>query len=181
MWIAVVGGLVGLAAGVWLGLGLGDDHGVEPYQVVFTALGGAMAVGGLVAALSTIAAQIRMMSSINGPTAGLDRSDKRAVQKAVLSGVPITPAESEFARRTADQARVLAATLPLATAQFVLLFCGITGSQLVTLGSGDAWGSWFRVALIVVIVIAGVVSTVLLRRSTRRVHRYLAGLEQAAA
>lgn len=177
-WIAAVGGLVGLAVGLWLGVG--DDGGVEPYRVVATVLGAAMAIGGLGAALSIFVAQFRMRSMTNAPLAGLDSAGKRAVQAAVFSGVPVTPHDSVSARRTAGQARVLAATLPLATVQYALLFCGITGSQVLGLGSSDGWASWVRIALIVVLVVTGVVATVQLHRNAVRVRRTVAEVDGAS-
>ncbi|PZF56529.1 hypothetical protein DEJ23_10200 [Curtobacterium sp. MCSS17_008] len=165
-WIALAGAVAGAAIGIWL------SFGGRPIEVFLLTLGGAMAVGGLGAALSTMVTQFRMRNLTSAPTAGLDVAEKRGVQRAIQSGAPVAP---ELEPRAAGHARVLAVTLPLATAQFVLLYCGIIGSQVISLASADSL-AWFRIVLIAVLIVTGAIAIVLLRRSLVRVRHYLEAL-----
>ncbi|MDM7891398.1 hypothetical protein [Curtobacterium caseinilyticum] len=170
VWIALTGAVAGLAVGVWL------SHGERPLEVLLTSLGCVLAIGGLGAALSTMLSQFRMKRLVSAPTAELDADERRAVQRAVLSGAP-TPAALET--RAAGHARVLEATLPLATSQQLFLFCGLAGSQVIGLASDVT--SWFRLVLIGVLVAAGAVTVVELRRSLARVRRFLAAHDDIPA
>lgn len=163
----MVGALTGAAIGVWLSVG------EPPVAVLFLVLGGTMAVGGLGATLTILVSQFRMRSMTSAPTAGLTVAEKRGVQGAILSRGSIAP---ELEPAAAVQARVLSAVIPLATAQFVLLYCGLTGSQVIGLASADSL-TWFRIVLVALLVITGVIVFVVLRRNVVRVRRYIATLD----
>ncbi|WP_137766960.1 hypothetical protein [Curtobacterium sp. SGAir0471] len=169
-WVGVVGAVVGAAIGIWLSLG------ERPDEVLFLVVGGTSAVGGLEAAMTIVIAQFRMRSMTSAPTAALTVAEKRAVQGAILSRASIAP---DLEPRAAAQARVLAATLPLAMAQFVLLYFGIIGSQVIGLASADPL-NWFRIVLIAVLAVTGVIAFVVLRRNLARVRRFLGTLDTDA-
>ncbi len=169
--MGVVGAVTGAAIGFWL------SFGERPAEVLLLVVGGTMAVGGLGATLTILASQFRMRSLTNGPTAGLTVGEKRMVQGAILSRASIA---LELKPAAVDQARVLAAILPLATAQSALLSCGLIGSQVIGLASADS-SSWFRIVLVAVLIVTGVIVFGVLRRNLDRVRRYLATLDIAAA
>jgi hypothetical protein len=135
-----------------------------------------MAVGGLGAALSTMVSQFRMKRVVSAAAGGLDAAEQRDVQRAVLSGAPVPPA---LEPQAVAHAGVLEVTLPLVTAQQLFLFCGIAGSQVSGLASSET--SWIRIVLIGVLVAAGAVTVVELRRSLARVRRFLAAHEDVPA
>ncbi|WP_144801658.1 hypothetical protein [Curtobacterium sp. BH-2-1-1] len=165
-WITVLGAVVGVGVGLWL------SAGEDPLERALVVVGGLMAIGGFAGTATALIAKRRMSSVTSAPTTGLDAAGKRAVQKAVFAGVPVEPRDPLLALRAADLAEVLSLTLPLATAQFVLLYGGIIGSQVIGLVSSNGWGATFRIILVVVMVIAGVVVIVLMRRSALQVDRY---------
>jgi hypothetical protein len=170
VWFALAGAVAGMAIGVWL------SHGGGPLEVFLTGLGCAMAVGGLGAALSTMVSQFRMKRVVSAAAGGLDAAEQRDVQRAVLSGAPVPPA---LEPQAVAHAGVLEVTLPLVTAQQLFLFCGIAGSQVSGLASSET--SWIRIVLIGVLVAAGAVTVVELRRSLARVRRFLAAHEDVPA
>lgn len=170
-WIAVVGAAVGAAIGFWLSF---DER---PVEVLLLVLGGTMAVGGLGATLTIFVSQFRMRSMTSAPTVGLTVAEKRNVQGAILSRAPIAP---ELEPRAADQARVLAVTCPIAMAQFVLLYVGLVGSQVIGLASADSL-AWPRIVLITVLLVTGVIVFAMLRRNLVRVRRYVEALDTDAA
>jgi len=170
VWIALAGAVAGLAVGVWL------SHGERPLEVFLTSLGCAMTVAGIGAALSTLVSQLRMKRLVSAAAGGLDAAGQRDVQRAVLSGAPVSPA---LESQAVAHAGVLEVTLPLVAAQQLLLFCGIAGSQVSGLASSET--SWFRIVLIGVLVAAGAVTVVELRRSLARVRRFLAAHDDVPA
>ncbi|MCS5488292.1 hypothetical protein NY588_14310 [Curtobacterium flaccumfaciens pv. beticola] len=170
-WFGVFGAVIGAAIGIWLSLG------ERPVEVILVVTGGTLAVGGLAATMTILVAQFRMRSMTNAPTDGLNVTEKRGVQEAILSQASIA---AELRPRAADQARVLAVTLPIATAQSTLLFVGIIGSQAIGPASADPL-VWFRIVLIAVSVVTAVIVIVMLRRNLVRVRRSLETLETDAA
>ena len=169
--VGVVGAVIGAAIGIWLSLG---ERSVE---VILLVLGGTLAVGGLAATLTILVAQFRMRSMTSAPSAGLSVAEKRGVQRAILSRASIA---TELRPRAADQARVLAVTLPIATAQFTLLSVGIIGSQVISLASADSL-VWFRIVLIAVLVATAITVIVVLHRNLVQVRRSLEALDTEAA
>ncbi|WP_420370531.1 hypothetical protein [Curtobacterium sp. L1-20] len=166
--IALVGAVAGLALGVWLSLG------ERPLALFLICLGSAMVAAGLSAALSIMLSQRRMKRLVSAPITGLDADQRRDVRRAIESGAPVAPA---LESHTIEHARVLEVTLPLATAQVLVLYCGIAGSQVISLGSAET--SWVRLVLIGVLVVTSVIAIVELRRGLARVRRYLDGAPAA--
>ncbi|WIE76730.1 hypothetical protein [Curtobacterium sp. MCSS17_007] len=170
-WVGVVGSVVGAAIGIWLSLG------ERPVEVLLLVLGGTLAGGGLAATLTILVSQFWMRAVTTAPTLGLSLAEKRELQGAILTRASIAP---ELGPRAADQARVLAVTLPLAMAQSTLLSVGIVGSQVIGLASADSL-AWFRVVLIAVLVVTGVIVIVVLRRNLIQVRRSIEALDTGTA
>ncbi|PZE80224.1 hypothetical protein [Curtobacterium sp. MCBD17_032] len=165
--IAVVGLIVGGVAG-WL---VGHDAPASP--TVLATLGPAFALGGLAGGISIIVTSLGISMRMRARMQGLPASARRTVTQAIKTGTPIEPAGSELGWRAFDQARLMAAYHPLAFGQFLLLSLGIVGPQLSLLVREEVFSAWLSRITCSVLVVAAVVLTPLLVRSSRRARRYV--------
>lgn len=147
--IAVVGAVVG-----GVGSAIGGVRLEKGSDVVLLAIGGTITVAGLAGLVSVFLTLIDLLPELQSPVEGLDRAQRREIDRTIREGRPIVPDGSEAARRAFDRARGTAIVLPLQTTQLVLLSCLIAGPQIPRLTSGEPWQWWFsRIFLVVLICV----------------------------
>jgi hypothetical protein len=170
--IAIGGIVVGAVIGALLP---GTDSALGRFLSV---VGFGLCVGGLSGACSLLTASFRLAPSLQWPLQGLGRADRRGVRRAVFSGRPIEPRDSELARRAFDWAYGAAATLPVSLGQFLLLYAGIAGPQVPNLIRDDAWNPEFPRVFIAALVVVAIVFSVVFGRQIRGARRYLAATNE---
>jgi|GEM_PF-4258858 len=165
--LALIGAVVGAVIG---GLLATTESGAV---AVLTVVGFGASVGGLAGTFSILATTIGMSTAMQTTTAGLSPAGKRMVTHAIKTGSPIQPPESDLALRAREHARLLSTYQPLALAQFLLLYLGITGAQFPRLADEDVFGSAFPRFLCAALLITALIMTPILLRAVRRSRRYL--------
>ncbi|PYY34998.1 hypothetical protein [Curtobacterium sp. MCPF17_046] len=165
--IVAVGLIVGGVFG-WL-----VSHGESLVTTVFTTTGFAFSLGGIAGAFSVMATSFRIAMKMQAPMQGLPRPERQMIGRAIKTGVPVEPAGSELGWRAFDQARLMAVYQPLALGQFLLLYLGILGPQLPQLMGDEMFSVWLSRVLCSLLVVAAVVVTPMLVRSSRRARRYV--------
>jgi hypothetical protein len=168
VWIAIGGFVVGAIVGVFLA------NGEPALRRLLTVVGLGLSIGGLSGAISLFTIASRLAPSMQWPVRGLDKAGRRTVRRAVYSGLPIEPADSDFAHRAADWARGAAVTLPVNLGQFLLLYLGIGGAQLPNIINDDPWASDFARIFLGALVLVGVGLSTSFVRNIRGARRYVA-------
>jgi hypothetical protein len=166
--IAIGGFVVGAVIGALLP---GTDSALGRFLSI---VGFGLCVGGLSGTFSLLAASFRLAPSMQWPLRGLGRADRRGVRRAVFSGQPIEPRDSELARRALDWAQGAAMALPVNLGQFLLVYAGIAGTQVPNLIRDDAWNPEFPRVFIAALVVVAIVFSVVFGRQIRGARRYLA-------
>jgi len=150
-------------------------------ETTLAILGIAAGVGGILGTLSMIATTLRRSSDMQAPIDGLSRFGRKTLARAIASGTPIEPADSDLARRAFDLARLRAAYQPVALGQFLLLSVGIAGPQIPNLFDDNSFMAGFsRIICVALLVVAAAMSPVILRQ-TRAARRYVQAATEAAA
>lgn len=150
-------------------------------ETTLAIVGIAAGVGGILGTLSMIATTLRRSSDMQAPIDGLSRFGRKTLARAIASGTPIEPADSDLARRAFDLARLRAAYQPVALGQFLLLSAGIAGPQIPNLFDDNSFMAGFsRIICVALLVVAAAMSPVILRQ-TRAARRYVQAATEAAA
>ena len=166
--IAIGGFVVGAVIGALLP---GTDSALGQFLSV---VGLGLSVGGLSGTFSLLMASFRLAPSLQSPSHGLSRADRRSVRRAAISGQPIGPQDSELARRAFDLARGTAVALPVNLGQFLLLYAGIAGPQVPNLIRDEAWNPGFPRVIITALIVVAIIFSVVFGRQIRGARRYLA-------
>lgn len=172
--IAVVGAVVG-----GVGSAIGGVALEKGSDVVLLAIGGTITVAGLAGLVSVFLTLIDLMPELQSPVEGLDRSQRREIDRTIREGRPIVPGGGEAARRAFDRARGTAIVLPLQTTQLVLLYCLIAGPQIPQLTSGEPWQWWFSRIFLVVLICVIVRFVPHARRRVAAARRYMQAADES--
>ncbi|WP_412875831.1 hypothetical protein ACL00Q_06585 [Curtobacterium flaccumfaciens pv. flaccumfaciens] len=166
--IATVGFVIGALVGVLLTTG-------DPLPMrILASLGIGLSIGGLGGAFSLLPTTLRLGREMQTPGRTFSQRERRTILRAVYSGRPIEPRNSDLALRARESARVASTTLPVTLAQTLLLFAGIAGPQLPNLLRDDAWSAGFSRIFVAAIIVASVGFSMSFRRNIRGARRYLA-------
>lgn len=165
--IAAIGAVVGIVVGVLLA----DSE--TGSVAILTVIGFGASAGGLAGTFSLLTTTFRAGAAMQRPLADLSPVERKTLSRAITTGTPIEPPDSELADRTSQYARLTAAYQPLLLGQFLLLYAGIAGPQIPRLVADDATGTGFSRFICAVLLIAALIMTPVLLRAARRARRYV--------
>jgi hypothetical protein len=165
--ITAAGAAVGVVIGVLLG---SSEHG--PVAALTVICFGASA-GGLAGTFAMLATTFRTSPAMQRPLVNLNPSERKNVSRAISTGTPIDPPDSELAVRARDHARLTGAYQPLVLGQSLLLYAGIAGPQIPRLVAADTSGTGISRFICSMLLIVALIMTPLTLRTVRRARRYV--------
>jgi hypothetical protein len=165
--ITAAGAAVGVVIGVLLG---SSEHGLV---AVLTIVGFGASAGGLAGTFAMLATTFRTSRAMQEPIAGLDPAERATLSRAITTGTPIEPPDSELADRAREHARQTGAYQPLVLGQFLLLYAGIAGPQIPRLVAADTSGTGISRFICSMLLIVALIMTPVMLRTVRRARRYV--------
>ncbi|MCJ1715401.1 hypothetical protein [Curtobacterium sp. VKM Ac-2922] len=166
--IALAGLAVGAVSGAFVAVGQ------PPLVALLTVAGFGASGGGLAGTFSLLPTTTQLAPDVRLPVAGLDKDSRRTLRNAVMSGRPIPSADPETAARGLHLAQLTAVYLPLALAQFLLLYVGIGGAQIPSLVAPDGSNAGLTRVVLIGLLLVAIVMTIVFTRQIRGARRYLA-------